>query len=144
MLPVVTVEGRMVVDPELRFAQSGTAVGKFRVVASNRKKDESGEWKDDKTLWLDVTCFDKVAENVAESLEKGDLVVVVGRIQTDEWETDDGQKRSKIVMVANSVAADLKFRTIKHGEGKTSRSKGAPADDPWAKGPPEDTDEPPF
>lgn len=141
-LPIVTVEGRMVVDPELRFAPSGTAVGRFRVVASSRKKNESGEWVDDKTLWLSVTCFDKVAENVAESLEKGDLVVVTGRLQTDEWETKEGEKRSQNVLIANSVAADLKFRTIKHGEGKTSRSSSrAGGDDPWAK--PED-DEPPF
>lgn len=141
MLPLITIEGRCVEDPELRFAPSGIALAKMRVVASSRKKNEAGEWVDDKTLWIDVTCFRQLAENVAESLTKGDLVTVVGRLQTEEWTNKEGEKRSKISVTADSVAAALQFRTIKHSEGRSARSSGTPADDPWASQP---RDEPPF
>jgi len=134
-------------EPELRFAPSGIAVAKLRVVASSRKKNEAtGTWEDDKTLWLDVTCFRALAENVVESIAKGDLVTVVGKLSTDEWTTNENEKRSKIVMIADSVAASLAFRTIKHGEGQTTRAAAgasAPANDPWASSG-GGVEEPPF
>lgn len=144
MLPIVTVaDARVVNDPELRFAASGVAVGSFRIVASSRKQDEKGEWVDDKVLWLGVTCFKQLAENVAESLRKGDLVSVTGRLQTDEWESD-GEKRSRTVLIADNVAASLRFRTIRHGDGEATRSSTPAADDPWTGGQSPQSDEPPF
>lgn len=154
-LPRVAIEGRAVADPELRFAPSGMAVGRLRLVASDRKKNEAtGEWEDSKTLWVDVTMFKSLAENVAESIEKGDLVTVVGKLATDEWnDRDSGEKRSKTVVIADSVAASLTFRTIRHGDGKAARASGAPSgspsgrpeQDPWATkaSDPNDMD-PPF
>lgn len=143
MLPVVTIEGRVVADPELRFAPSGVAVGSFRMVAASRKKNEAGEWVDDKTLWMKVTCFKQLAENVAESLCKGDLVVVTGRLQTEEWEKD-GEKRSATVMVADTVSASLAFRTVPRSEETRGERApaAAPAVDPWSGG--ASTEEPPF
>src|SRR6188768_607385 len=107
---MVTMEGRLVTDPELRFSPSGMAVGKFRLVSDQKKKNEAGEWVDDKTLWLQVTCFKTLAENCVDSLAKGDLVVVTGRLQTDEWETETGDKRSATVLVANNLGPSLMFR----------------------------------
>ena len=145
MLPVLTIpEARVVRDPELRFAPSGVAVGSFRVVCSSRKKNDQDEWVDDKTLWMDVTCFKQLAENCAESLRKGDLISVTGRLQTDEWESENGEKRSKPLLIADAVAVNLRFRTVKHGEGQVQRSS-APASDPWATTPAAtQQDEPPF
>lgn len=142
MLPLVTLECRVVADPDLRYSPSGVAVVKFRTVASSRKKTESGEWVDDKTLWMSVTCFKKLAENVVESIEKGDLVTVVGRLQTDEWEDKEGQKRSQTTMIADSVAVSLAWRTVPHGAGKAERSSAPAAEDPWAT--PVGAEEPPF
>lgn len=148
MLPLVTIEGRCVDDPELRFSATGMAIGKMRVVASNRKKNEvSGEWEDDKQLWIDVTCFRQLAENVAESIGKGDLITVVGRLQTESWENKEGEKRSRISVLADSIAASLQFRTIRHGEGKPDRSRdrSGGSSDPWASGTSSAaSDEPPF
>lgn len=142
MLPRVAVEGRLVADPELRFASTGTAVGSFRLVASDRRKNEAGEWEDADTLWLPVTCFKKLAENVIESVEKGDLVVVTGKLKTDEWETEHGEKRSRTVMIADTVSASLAFRTIPHGAGRAERSQSsAPQEDKWSSPQSED---PPF
>ena len=148
MLPIVTVDDATVVnDPELRFAASGTAVGSFRIVANSRKKNEQGEWVDDKVLWLRVSCFGQLAENCAESLRKGDSVSVTGRLQTNEWETESGEKRSSTELSAYTVAASLKFRTIRHGEGKVERKAASDPQDPWASGTTQgqaQNDDPPF
>ncbi len=138
MLPLITMEGRVVADPELRFAPSGTAVTRMRMVASSRKKNEAGEWEDDKTFWITVTCFKKLAENVAESIVKGDLVNVTGRIQTDEWEKD-GQKQTAPSVIADTVSLSLAFRTVTPGGGApraAAAGEAAPA--------PAQADEPPF
>lgn len=149
MLPVVTIpEARVVNDPELRFSPSGMAVGKFRVVCNGVKKGEDGKWVDDgRVLWMSVTCFRGMAENCAESLRKGDLVSVTGKLQTDEWETENGEKRSSIGLVADEVAVSLKFRTVRHGEGQAQRSASPPESDPWASTGSSSVgsqDEPPF
>jgi len=153
MLPQVTIEGRVVEDPELRFSPSGMAVGKVRLVADQKKKTDSGEWVDDKVLWITATCFKQLAENMVESVAKGDLVTVVGKLQTDSWETAAGDKRSMITVVANSVAVSLAFRTVRHGEGRSERpaqqggaqARQQPAPDPWASGPSGGSaDDPPF
>lgn len=145
MLPLVTIEGGVVADPELRFTPSGMAVCSFRVAASSRKKNENDEWVDDKRLFLPCACFKQLAENVAESVVKGDRVVVTGRIFTDEWETEQGEKRSMVKMNADTVSVSLLFRTVKHGEGRAERREGGQqgqSEDPWAA--PQTADEPPF
>jgi len=117
-------------------------VGRLRVVASDRRKNDAGEWEDADTLWLDVTCFKQLAENVAESVMKGDLLIVTGKIRTEQWENEQGEKRSKIAMIADSIAASMQFRTLPHSAGKMQRSSAPPADDPWTAG--SQPDEPPF
>lgn len=139
-LPQVTFEGRLGADPELRFAPSGTAVASLRCVASSRKK-EGDQWVDDKTCWIGVTVFGQYAENVVESLQKGDQVFVSGRLQEETWETE-GQKRSRHVILADEVSVPLRFRTVRHGEGKAERAAAPAAGDPWTSG--SSADEPPF
>jgi single-strand DNA-binding protein len=144
VLPVVTMEGTVVADPELRFAPSGTAVGKLRLAANSRKLNkETNQWEDDKSLFLSVTYFGAMAEHVAESLRKGDLATATGKLQTESWETEAGEKRSMIVMIADSVGVALRFRTIPHGEQKrVERSSTPPADDAWTA--PNAAEDPPF
>jgi len=158
MLPVVTGEFRAAADPDLRFAPSGTAVGKIRAVASSRKKNDAGEWADDKTCWVTIVGFNKVAENMAESFEKGDLMVVVGKINTDDWEDNDGNKRTSIQIVADFIGPAITFNAARSmrserpsGGGSQQRPSGGGAsrsttvdeNDPWAT-PAGQNDEPPF
>lgn len=147
-LPRITLEGRVVADPELRFGQSGTAICRMRLVAGDRKKnDHTGEWEDGDSLWMDVTCFKQLAENVVESVVKGDLVIVTGKIRTEEWQDrDSGAKRSKVSMVADTVSASLQFRIIPHGEARraaaatpVAQAYGAAAPSTYSQ-----QDEPPF
>lgn len=144
-VPRMTVEGRLAADPNLRFSQSGTAVASMRIVAADRRKNEqTGEWEDGDTLWLDVTCFNKLAENICESVQKGDLVVVHGRVRTEEWtDRESGQKRQKIAMIADTIGASLQFRVLPHGgETHAARARAhTPVQEAYGPG---DPAEPPF
>jgi single-strand DNA-binding protein len=144
MLPVVNVEGRLAADPELRFSASGTPVLSMRIVASSRKKD-GDQWVDDKTLWLSVTAFKKLAENVAESLGKGDLVIVQGKLQTEEWENREGEKRSEIRLIADTIGPSLAFRSAQLLDGASSGgSRPASGGGDSAPAAPAQEEEPPF
>jgi single-strand DNA-binding protein len=155
MLPSINGEFRIVADPELRFTPSGKAVASARIVANSRKKTDSGEWVDDKVCWLNLSIWDKPAENFVETFEKGDLVVILnGRLETREYETREGEKRTSLDVTATDFGPSLRFASAKitktarsSGEGQTgtaaSSSGGttAPAEDPWAT---PQSDEPPF
>lgn len=148
MLPRITLEGRVVADPGLTFGQSGIPICKMRVVAADRRENkQTGEWEDADTLWMDVTCFKQLAENVVESVVKGDLVILTGKIRTEEWDDKSGGgKRSKVAMIADTVSASLQFRIIPHGEARRTKAP-APAAQAYGAGAPStysQEDEPPF
>lgn len=151
MLPQVIGEFRVGVEPNLRFAPSGTAVCSIRAVASSRKKDDSGNWVDDKTTWVDLVGFKKVAENMAESFLKGDLVTVTGKLQVEDWEDNEGKKRTSVRVMVDTIGMSVAFnpaRAIKSDRPTSSGGGGqssAPADDPWGGTPAgSQSDEPPF
>lgn len=148
MLPTVCGEFRVVEDPDLRFTPSGAAVSNLRLVASSRKKDEAtNEWKDDKTCWINGTCWRDLAENVAESLRKGDLVEVRGRLETRNYEDRDGNKRSSMDLTIDSIGPSLRFRAVPHSDGagsKVTRSSEPDTTDPFATPAAGQTEEPPF
>ncbi len=102
----ITIVGNLTRDPELRFTPSGAAVTTFGVAWNQRSGD--GE---EKTSFFDVTCWRQLAENAAESLTKGMRVMVYGRLDQRSWETQDGEKRSKVEIVADEVAPSLRWAT---------------------------------
>lgn len=116
----VTICGNLTRDPELRFMQSGTALAQFGV-AVNRRWKKGNEWEEE-TSFFDVTCWRELAENVTESLTKGARVVVSGRLEQRSWETDSGDKRSKVEIVADDVAPSLRWATAV--VTRTERSDG--------------------
>ena len=84
------------------------------IAVSRRIKDDStGQWKDVETNFFNVTAWRGLAENVAESLTQGSRVVVVGRLRTNQWETQEGEKRSTIEIEAEEVGPSLKWATAK-------------------------------
>lgn len=102
-LNVVCVTGNLTRDPELRSLPSGTSVCKLRVAVNSRRKDgQSGEWVD-KPNYFDVTVWGAQGENCANYLSKGRPVAVSGRLDWREWETQDGQKRQAVEIIADSV-----------------------------------------
>ncbi len=113
----VTVVGNVTRDPELRFAQSGMAIAQFGVAWNRRRQDQ-----EDEVSFFDVTCFRQLAENVAESLKKGARVVVYGTLQQRSWENDQGDRRSKVEILADDVAPSLRWATA--AVTKNERSGG--------------------
>lgn len=97
----VILIGNLTKDPEIRYTPSGMAVANFRIAVNNRYK-QGGEIKDD-VCFIDIVVFGKQAENSGQYLSKGQGVIVDGRLQERRWETDEGQKRSKYEIVAQSV-----------------------------------------
>jgi len=144
-LPTVTGTFRVVKDPEIRYSEGGVAFTKFRAVADKQKK-VNDQWVDDKIIWVNVVCFKKVAENVAESVSSGDLVTVTGQISTSEYTTDSGEKRFSVDIAADQVGYSLARDSIT-GATRPERSsrpaESAPSENPW--GPPAAAGgEPPF
>ncbi|MBI1864431.1 MAG: single-stranded DNA-binding protein, partial [Nitrospirae bacterium] len=97
----VILMGNLTRDPEVRFTPQGTPVASFGV-AVNRKYKQGDELKEE-VGFFDVVVFGKQGENCGQYLAKGRSVLVEGRLQQRRWETDDGQKRSKVEVVAQSV-----------------------------------------
>lgn len=108
--------GRLTRDPEMKYTQANLAICTLAVAINNPKK-VGGEWKSE-TVFIDVTCFDKTAERAAE-LVKGDAVYVEGKLKQDNWESKDGQKRSKILCGAMSIKPIKDPET--GGSGRSSR-----------------------
>ena len=97
----VILMGNLTRDPELRYTPNGTAVATLSL-AINRRYKANDEWKEE-TDFFDIVVFGKQAENCGEYLKKGRPVLVDGRLSQRRWETEDGQKRSKVEVVAFSV-----------------------------------------
>ena len=95
----VNLIGRLTRDPELDQTTTGTAVCRIRLAVPRRRK----EGKDQGAVFIDVVTFNRLAEAVAENLEKGRQVAITGRLEYRQWETLEGSPRSKHEIIANQV-----------------------------------------
>ena len=100
-LNAVFLIARLTKNPELRYTQSGSAVASMSG-AVNRSFMSNGEKKEE-TSFVDVTVWGKTAEACSQYTRKGSLVFIQGRLNQERWETNEGEKRSKIVVVADRV-----------------------------------------
>lgn len=108
----ITVVGNLVADPELRYTPSGSAVANFRVASTPRRYDsQSGQWVDGEALFLTCNVWRQAAENVANSLTKGDRVIVNGRLRQRSFETREGEKRTVFEVEVDEVGPSLKYAT---------------------------------
>ena len=103
----VVIVGNVTRDPELRYIPSGTPVTSFGVAWNQR----SSQGSEEKAHFFDVTCWRELAENVAESISKGSRVVVYGRLDYRSWESENGEKRSAVQIVADEVSPSLRWAT---------------------------------
>ncbi|MGW1267574.1 single-stranded DNA-binding protein [Streptomyces sp. NPDC002491] len=167
MLPTLTGVGRLTADPELRFTQSQKAVASVTLAFNSRRLNkQTNEWEDGDTFFVRGTAWERLAENVAETLAKGMEVLVTGDLRTERWEKD-GQKHERPALLIRSIAPNLAFAIAtvskdaagqqngqsgqraagrpQQGQTQRSRPTSPPQDDPWAvdaaKG---YSDEPPF
>ncbi len=98
----VIVVGNVTRDIDLKYTQGGTAVTDVGLAVNDRRKDESGEYVDD-TTFLDITLWGRQAEVAGQFLSKGSPCLIEGRLKLDTWETDEGQKRSKLKVVGERM-----------------------------------------
>ena len=107
----ITVVGNLTRDPEMRYTASGVSTATFGVAVNRSwRNQQTNEWEE-RTSFFNIVCWREMAENVAESIGKGTRVVVTGRLEQRSWETEQGEKRSIVEIVADDVSASLRFAT---------------------------------
>jgi len=107
--------GNLVADPVIRFSGRGKIMVKLRVASSKRVRDpESGTWREGPTVFHDVVCWGQLAQNVGEHFVKGDLVVVVGVWQREEWTGADGQPNRRMTLAARHIGLGVTFRAARY------------------------------
>lgn len=156
----ITVIGNLTDDPELKFTASGAAVANFTVASTPRTFDKStNEWKDGEANFFRCAAWRQLAENVAESLQKGQRVIVTGRLRIRNYERQDGSKGTSVEIDVDEVGPSVRFATAKvtkASRGGAMSGSAADAANPWggqpaASSPQSDpwggsaaSDEPPF
>ncbi|MEW6153982.1 MAG: single-stranded DNA-binding protein [Actinomycetota bacterium] len=107
----VTLVGNVTRDPELRFTATGQATATFGLAVNRTWNDRQTNERREVTSFFDIVCWREMAENVSESLQKGARVVVTGRLEQRSWETPEGDRRSKVEVVADEVGPSLRWAT---------------------------------
>jgi single-strand DNA-binding protein len=135
----VVLVGRLTRDANLKFTSSGLPICEFSI-AINRRVKQNEVWTDE-AHFFDITLFGKMGESIAQYMTKGNQIAVEGELRLDRWE-QDGQKRSKIKIVANNIQL-LGSRGGSSGGGapgrfqKTSEGYSEPASGGGYQGPEE-------
>ena len=118
----VCISGNLTRDPELRSTGSGMAILKMGIAVNDRRKNgQSGEWEEVPNFF-DVVVFGTRGESLSRFLTKGSKVAIEGKLRWSQWETAEGDKRSKVEIIAD----DIEFLSPRNDSGP-SRSYDAPA-----------------
>ena len=146
----ITLVGNITRDPELRFTPSGAPTASFGLAVNRRWQNrQTNDWEE-ATSFFDIVCWREMAENAAESLSKGSRVIVTGRLEQRSWETQEGEKRSKIEVVADEIGPSLRWATAevkkndRRGPSDGGGGGGGGSSRPVANEPPPEYDEEPF
>lgn len=142
----VELVGNLTRDPELRFTPSGAPVANFGLAVNRRwRNQQTNDWEE-QTSFFDVVAWRDLAENVAESLQRGTRVIVVGRLEQRSWETQEGEKRSKVEVIADEIGPSLRWATAQVVKSERRAAGDGGAEAPMPSEPPAnyDSDEEPF
>lgn len=127
----ITFIGNLTDDPDLRFTQGGAPVASFRVASNRKWTDRSGNQQEE-TTYLNVNAWRDLAENAAESLSKGDRVIVIGRVRVRSYENKDGQTVWVTEIEADEVAPSLRWAraTVARQQSGGGQARQAPTSAP--------------
>jgi single-strand DNA-binding protein len=107
----IDLVGNLTRDPELRYTPGGMPVATFGLAVNLRRQNrQTNEWED-RASFFDIVCYGSLGENVSETLGRGTRVMVVGRLEQRSWETQEGDKRSKVEVIADEVGPSLRWAT---------------------------------
>lgn len=137
----VTFVGNLTDDPELRFTGNGAAVSTLRVASNRRWTGKDGQQQEE-TTYLNVNCWRDLAENAAESLSKGDRVIVIGRLRVRSYENQQGQTVWVTEIEADEIAPSLRW--ARASVSRTSGSSGGSGGSSDAAPPPPSDEDVPF
>ena len=137
----ITFIGNLTDDPDLRFTSGGAAVATLRVASNRRYTDRSGNQQEE-TTYLNVNCWRDLAENAAESLHKGDRVIVIGRVRVRSYENREGQTVWTTEIEADEIAPSLRWARASVSRVSGSSGSGGMAAGSSAPPPPSDDDVP--
>ena len=112
MSNATTLSGNLTRDPEIRYTREGQANATFGLAVTRRWQPRGSEEWEEATSFFDVVCWRGLAENVALSLVKGARVLVTGRLEQHSWETDNGERRTRVEVIADEVGPSLRFATV--------------------------------
>jgi single-strand DNA-binding protein len=107
----ITITGNLTREPEMRYTPSGVSKVTFGVAVNRSWRNQNTQEWEEQTSFFNVVAWRQLAENVSASLTKGSRVVVSGRLEQRSWETEQGEKRSVVEIVADDIAASLRFAT---------------------------------
>ena len=107
-----TIAGNLTRDPEIRYTRDGQATTSLSVAVNRRWQNRQTQEWEESTSFFDIVCWRDLAENVALSLTKGARVVVTGHLEERRWETEDGETRTKVELMAEEVGASLRFASV--------------------------------
>jgi single-strand DNA-binding protein len=128
----VTIVGTLCADPEMRFISSGDGVVNFTIASNSRRLNkDTGKWEDSDALFMRCNAWRQLAENINESLSKGDRAIVTGRLKQRSYEID-GQKRTVIELEVDEIGPSLKWATAKVNKATRSGGRATQDDDQWA------------
>lgn len=131
----VTIVGNMIRDPELRFSPSGAPILSFGVAVNRRWMNKQTQEWDEQVSFFNVTAFGQLAENIADSVQKGTRVIVTGRLEQRSFETKEGEKRSSVEIVVDDIGPSLKWATVdvqrneRHSGERQAPARSTPQDD---------------
>ena len=131
-LPTISFEATLIEAPELKFTGQGLAVATIRVAVNERKKDESGKYVNGDATYLRLNVWRLQAENCAESLHKGDTVVVVGKYRSRSYEAHDGSKKYTQEVDVDSIGLSLRWESFDSAKGVKQTAAKDTSADPWA------------
>jgi single-strand DNA-binding protein len=123
----IVLVGNITRDPELRFTPSGQPTASFGLAVNRRWQNRQTQEWEEATSFFDIVCWQSLAENASESLHRGARIIVTGRLDQRSWETNDGEKRSKVEVTADEIGPSLRWASaeIKKNERKTSGDPNA-------------------
>ncbi len=108
----VTMTGNLTADPVLKSTKTGSSLLSVGIAVTRRWRDKQDNWEE-QTSFFDLTAWGELADNAAASLSKGNKVVVVGRLEQQEWtDKNDGSTKRKVVVIADDIAVSLRKATV--------------------------------
>src|SRR5277367_89767 len=107
----ITLVGNVTRDPELRFTATGQATATFGLAVNRHWQNRQTQEWEEQVSFFDIVCWREMAENVGESITRGSRVIVSGRLEQRSWETQDGEKRTRIEVIADELGPSLRWAT---------------------------------